>query len=130
MTRLFLCGLLLLTACQKKDPEGTIAPDGDGNVHLAVVKQGDSAPFRLPSGDLEVTLMRADEAPEIEVMNSCEPNLQLVKYEGGSERSVPITGTAFSVARMNAVQPDVYFLRLQAKHNFCEFRVNIRPIKK
>ncbi len=129
MTRALLCALLLLTACQKKDPEGTIQPEADGGLMLREVKAGDSAPFRLNGGDLAVNVMPEEDDAELLHMSKCNVAMKLMTYGSETGREIPISSSIISATRMNGVTGGVYFIRTTVDQQNCEYLVDFSPYK-
>ncbi len=126
MKRILLAALLL-TACQKADPRGTIQPDSAGRTGPVPLQNGDSPPFRLSGGDTRLTTFPAGGAPPLERLAECEPVFALVPYGGSGARSFNTAGTAVSVTRLNGVKPGVYYVRTAAAQAYCRYVLFASP---
>lgn len=123
MKRLAFACLLLLTACQKKDPEGTIQPTKAGGLVFSGLRDGDSVPFRLLGGDTTFTLTPDGDSNT----EGCASELDLIPYGQQTGQRIAVT-KAFRTARMNGVQAGVYFIRMKSNVDGCRYAVNVmRP---
>lgn len=125
----FLLLALLLFACQKGDPEGTIQPDAQGRTSNVALTVGDSPPFRLNGGDTTLTIFPAKSDLGADALASCEPEFVLTPYGAQEGRAVNTAGTFISVTRVNAIEPGVYFVRVSATAPFCRYTLFAGPAR-
>lgn len=128
MRHVLLCALLLLTACQKQDPEGTIQPNAQGHTILDDLAPGDSPPFRLAGGDMESTILPAQSVPR-SLEDKCRPTVQLMKYREEKGRELTIGDTGIGGERINGLDAGVYSLRITAENASCLYFVGFIPAK-
>lgn len=123
MKRAALLCLLALTACQGRDPDGTLQPDETGRTGEIVAPVGDSRPFRLSGGDMafDVGIQPA------EAFRECAAQARLIRY--GETDGLPFgtPSSIFQTVTVNALEPGVYFFRTEAGQSNCRLIVYARP---
>lgn len=124
-----LACLLTLTACAPSDPPGMILPDERGHVLLEEVTRGDSPPFRLAGGDVQVFVASADKDISRDLLRECGATLSLIPYGNQEGARIPTDGVFLDMVRLNGVKPGVYFVRLDARMNYCDYFLSFMPVK-
>jgi hypothetical protein len=126
MTRALLCALLLLTACQKKDPEGTVTLKGDagklGMFGAETVVSGDFSPLRVPEAGRYQFLMFTP--AKFEEKQGCVTEMTLRKH---GSADVLRTGTLAPGASFPAwdLEAGLYTVSLNARSGACPYNLVI-----
>jgi len=119
-----LC-LFALTACQTKDPAGTLtlkpsALSKTPTLELNNVGRGESRPIRLPAGDYSFLLTAPEDMALLTYMD-CEGKIDLLPYGQQQGRTIFEKGRMplFETRRINALASGLYILKVESSEPYC-----------
>lgn len=128
-----LACLLLLVACQKRDPAGTLTPAANNytNVPSVVLNSalGENVPMRLESKEYLVLVSYPDDM-EFDRYSDCDLKVELREHrakQGENIYSQMAPGTLDSTT-VTLKEPGLYRAWISARHDYCAPTLVFQPV--
>lgn len=127
MKRLAALCLLALTACQPKDPEGTLVlktPSEYSNGPALMLdnnSRGQTVPFRLKTGNYKFFITQPESDIDDDLMYECQGKINLLPYGKMEGRVLLERGRVPSgeFHRVNALPGGLYVIDIEASETYC-----------
>ncbi|AHX26522.1 hypothetical protein DEDE109153_07625 [Deinococcus deserti] len=133
MKRAALACLLVLIACQKRDPAGTLTPTANNytSVPSVVLNSvlGENVPMRLASKDYLMLVSYPDDM-EFDRYSDCDLKVELRKHraeQGENIYSQMAPGTLDSIT-VALDEPGLYRVWIAARHDYCAPTLVFQPV--
>lgn len=127
-----MIGLLVLVACQKRDPAGTLTPTENPFTTVPAIilnsTPGENLPMRLVKGKYRVLVSHSDEM-DVDLYEDCDLKVELRKYrkeEGVNIYSQMALGS-LDLTEVVVAEPGVYQIWIAARHERCAPTLVFQP---
>ena len=124
MKRAALACLLVLVACQKRDPAGTLLPTDNNYTTVPSVVlnsvQGENVPMRLADKEYRVLVSYPDDM-EFDRYRDCDLKVELRKHRAKQGETIysQMAPGSLDSTEVSLEEPGLYRVWVTARHDYC-----------